>query len=57
MEDEIYQEEGIKTRKEYLLGLAEEYGVSLDKVLLLADLLGPDEDYDGLPELLEELIC
>lgn len=57
MENDLYQEDGFNTRKEYLLRLSEEYEVSMDKILLLADLLGPGEDFDGLPELLEELAC
>lgn len=57
MDRNIYQEEVYENREGYLLGLSEEYGVSMDKVLLLAELLGPDEDFDGLPEVLAEMSC
>lgn len=35
-------------RLEYFEELAEEYDVPLDVVQMLGDLLGPEEDYDGL---------
>ena len=35
-------------RKRYLKSLAEEYGVPTYVVFMLADMLGPNEDYDGL---------
>ena len=44
-----------RSRRKYLQSLAEEYGVSARTVLLMADLLGEEEDYDGLPAMLEEL--
>ena len=37
-----------RERREYLLGLADDYGVAEDVVFMLADLLGPNEDRDGL---------
>jgi hypothetical protein len=43
------------TRKAYLAGLADDYGVPLATVLVLADLLGETEDYDGLPATLADL--
>lgn len=45
---DIYQERGFKNRKEYLEDLAEHEGADLQAVLLLADLFGPTEDFDGL---------
>ena len=39
---------GYQNRKEYLKGLAEEYGVEYEIVVTLADTLGPNEDFDGL---------
>ena len=42
-------------RIEYLKGLAEEYGVELRVVGELARFLGPDEDYDGLPAMLQDM--
>ena len=44
----IYQEHGYANRKEYLICLAEENDMSPADVFSLADLLGPDEDFDGL---------
>jgi len=44
----IYQEEGYKDRMDYLKGLADDYGVPLDVVVAAADILGPNEDLDGL---------
>ena len=42
-------------RREYLDGLAEDYGVSKGTVYALASILGPDEDYDGLVSALEDI--
>jgi hypothetical protein len=42
-------------RKEYLNGLAEDFGVSKGTVYALASMLGPDEDYDGLIVALEDI--
>ena len=43
------------TRKEYLSGLAEDFGVPRSEVFMLASLLGESEDYDGLVSMLEDL--
>lgn len=48
----IYQQNGFADRKEYLVSLADEYGEHV--VYLLADLLGPNEDFDGLVSELED---
>ena len=37
-----------RTRRQYLHDLAGEYELPLDVVLMLASLLGPSEDFDGL---------
>lgn len=50
-----YTEEGYSNRKEYLESLAEEYGISIENVLMAADMLGPDEDFDGLITTLEDM--
>jgi hypothetical protein len=42
------------TRKEYLLGLAEDYGINRGDVFAIADLLGESEDYDGLLSMLSD---
>lgn len=50
----IYQEHGFLNRKDYLRDLAEEYGIEYNTVKLLAELLGPSEDFDGLISALED---
>lgn len=42
-------------RMNYLRDLAEDHGVPLKKVLLLADLLGSEEDFDGLVSMVQDL--
>ena len=44
----IYQQNGFQDRDEYLDHLAVINGVNYDTVRTLADLLGPQEDFDGL---------
>lgn len=46
--ENIYQEKGYKNREDYLITLAEDYGVSYTTVKLLSEILGPSEDFDGL---------
>jgi len=55
MSNDVYVLNGYTDRKDYLQSMAEEYGVSDEKVALLADILGPDEDFDGLVSTLEDL--
>ena len=50
MNDSIAQ--GFKNRRDYLEALAEEY--DRDKVFMLAAMLGPSEDFDGLVTALED---
>ena len=50
----VYQENGYKNRKEYLQCLSEDYGVPLETVLVIADMLGISEDFDGLVSALED---
>lgn len=49
-----YEEMGYPNRTAYLEGLAFDYGVDLDTVKCLADILGPSEDFDGLVSALED---
>jgi hypothetical protein len=42
------------TRKEYLIGLSEDYGIPRSEVFMLASLLGESEDYDGLLSMLAD---
>lgn len=53
----IYAKHGFKNRKEYLQDLSEEYGVSLEEVYALAQLLGENEDFDGLVSSLQDMHC
>jgi len=51
----IYVEQGYKNRQDYLQNLADEYGVDITMVELLADLLGPSEDFDGLVSSIQDI--
>lgn len=44
----IYTQNGYKGREHYLQSLAEEHGIDYEFVLVLATLMGPAEDFDGL---------
>lgn len=44
----VYKENGYENRRDYLNCLAEDYGVSKQTVFMLAEVLGPSEDFDGL---------
>ena len=50
----IYQENGYKDRKDYLICLSEDTNMPINTVLTLAALLGPEEDFDGLVVALED---
>jgi hypothetical protein len=50
----IYQENGFESRKEYLLDLADNMGMDASIVFALADMLGSNEDFDGLVTSLED---
>lgn len=43
-----YLRQGFKNRGEYLRQVAEDYGLPLWKVWSIAEILGPEEDFDGL---------
>jgi hypothetical protein len=45
---------GYKSRADYLESLSLEYGVDLFIVENMADVLGPNEDFDGLVNMLQE---
>ena len=51
---DIYREYGYDDRDDYLRSLADDYGVPEEAVQALADILGPDEDFDGLVSSLED---
>lgn len=54
METTIYTEQGFLDRKDYLLSLALDSGLPFKTVTDLADLLGENEDFDGLVSALYE---
>ena len=51
----IYKDEGYESRQDYLNCLADDNGVSRDAVYALADMMGTDEDFDGLVTSVEDL--
>ena len=52
--ENIYQENGYADRDDYLTCLSEDYGVSIEDVYSLAEMLGENEDSDGLISVLED---
>jgi hypothetical protein len=53
--DTIYQRKGYKDRNDYLMAVAEDYGLDPVDVYTVACLLGPEEDFDGLISMIQEL--
>jgi hypothetical protein len=51
----IYKENGFDSRKDYLIDLADSYGLNQSIVFALADMLGSTEDFDGLVNALEDI--
>jgi hypothetical protein len=54
-DDSVYERNGYKDREEYLKSLADDWGVELFAVHMIADVLGPSEDFDGLVSELEDM--
>ena len=50
----IYKQHGFDTRKAYLIDLGDSYGIDSTIVFALADMLGTNEDFDGLVNALED---
>jgi hypothetical protein len=50
----IYQENGYKDRQDYLECMADDYGLPLEVVQSLFDVLGDSEAFDGLVSALED---
>lgn len=50
-----YRADGAIDRFGYLEDLAADHGVDFETILTLTDVLGPDEDFDGLVTTLEDL--
>lgn len=57
MDENIYQQNGYVDRNDYIICLAEDYRVSIDDVYSLAEMLGENEDFDGLICALEDAEC
>ena len=55
MDENIYQENGYADRGDYLNCLSEDYAVSIEDVYSLAEMLGENEDFDGLVCALEDI--
>ena len=55
MDKSIYQREGYKDRADYLRNLAWDNEVDEDVVFALADVLGENEDFDGLVSEIEDI--
>lgn len=51
----IYKENGYDSREDYLECLAEDNDVDLGTVLVMADTLGPNEDFDGLVSIIGDM--
>ena len=51
----IYQDNGYKNRRDYLKCMAEDYGVDLETVLVIASTYGKSEDFDALITALEDI--
>lgn len=49
-----YQELGFNNRREYLQSLSDEYGIGLSEIIAVAQLLGKNEDFDGLVSFCED---
>ena len=52
--ENIYQENGYANRDDYLTCLSEDYGISIEDVYSLAEMLGENEEFDGLVSALED---
>ena len=48
MDENIYQQNEYTDRDDYLTCLSEDYGVSIEDMYSLAEMLGENEDFDGL---------
>jgi len=50
----VYAVHGCKGRNEYLNNLADDRGIDRTVVGMIADILGPSEDFDGLVTELDD---
>jgi hypothetical protein len=56
LESNVYIENGYQNRKHYLQCMSDDYGVPLDVVYSLANIM-PGEEFDGLISALEDAEC
>jgi hypothetical protein len=54
MEENVYQRNGYKDRKDYLQCMSEQYNVPIEVVYTVADMMGDSEAFDGLISALED---
>ena len=57
MDENIYKQNGYADRDNYLTCLSEDYGISIEDVYSLAEMLGENEDFDGFVSTLEDAKC
>jgi hypothetical protein len=50
----VYQEQGYESRRDYLDSLADDMEIDRSTVYMMAQMLGPSEDFDGLVTSLED---
>lgn len=53
-EQSIYEKNGYANREDYLKSLAADHGLHYDTVRAISDMLGENEDFDGLVTSLED---
>ena len=53
---DVYKINGYKDREDYLSSLADDFGLPLETVKLVANVFGPSEDFDGLVSSLEDMM-
>ena len=53
-DNNAYIQNGYKDRDDYLQCMSDDYGVLIEVVYSLADMLGENEDFDGLVSALED---
>lgn len=51
-----WQENGYTGRRQYLTELADDFGIPYTRVMLLANTLGPAEDFDMLVSMVEDMV-
>lgn len=52
----VYTSNGYKNRKDYLMSVAEDYGLPYNTVCTIAYALGENEDFDGLISELDDYV-